>query len=82
MTREKQKTETGEGGPTVLKRLLGEKPKRVQIYGRITQEKFDRLKKLLEHENISMYQAVDVMVDLLFDYYDKEARRLGMKPKL
>lgn len=72
-------TKDSEKGPTVLKKLLKPKEEKMQVYSRISAEKYARFKALLDEENVSMYQAIEFGIDLLFDYYDKEAKKLGIK---
>lgn len=79
--KERTYTKDSEKGPTVFKKLLTPKPQKEQIYARIPIEKYNRFKGLLDKENVSMYQALEFAVDLLFDYYDRESKKLGIKSK-
>lgn len=47
------------------------KPEKAQVYARIDMEKYERFKKLCEDEGLSMYQALDIAIEMLLNYYEK-----------
>lgn len=72
MNKESIKYTKNSKGSKVFEKFLGkEEGDPGQVFARIDRNKFDIFKSICNDENISMAQGVEIGIDMLISYYEK-----------